>query len=268
MRFLIFLFSVVLLSGCLSLPKSRLSPPDRNTLVRDQLVIHSDFALAAHHRVFEELTAQRTDLCRRLALSPSDEPIHVYLFQNAERFDDFIRLHYPKFPDRRAFFVETDAQLTIYAQWGDRMSEDLRHETTHGYLHSIVSNIPLWLDEGLAEFYEVPRGRQGLNRPHLTRLLVRLDREHWQPDLPRLEQLRSAADMTQDDYAEAWAWVHFLLQSDPKSLGLLRGYLADLRRDGDTTPISSRMAAFLGDGNSLLTQHLHLASDQQTTHKN
>ncbi|MEN6405403.1 MAG: DUF1570 domain-containing protein [Thermoguttaceae bacterium] len=266
MRSLFYLSFALLLSGCIGLPTSRLSPPDRNTLVRDQLVIHSDFALAAHHRVFEELTAQRTDLCRRLALTPSDEPIHVYLFQNAERFEDFIRLHYPKFPDRRAFFVETDAQLAIYAQWGDRMSEDLRHETTHGYVHSIVPNVPLWLDEGLAEFYEVPRSRQGLNRPHLNRLLERLDREHWQPNLPRLEQLRSASDMTQDDYAEAWAWVHFLLQSKPETLELLRAYLTDLRRDGATAPISSRMSAFLGDANLLLTQHVHHLGGSQPAH--
>ena len=53
---------------------------------------------------------------------------------------------------RRAFFVETDTQLSVYAQWGDRVAEDLRHEVTHGYLHAVVPNVPLWIDEGLAEF--------------------------------------------------------------------------------------------------------------------
>ena len=71
-----------------------------------------------------------------MALPRSDEPIHVYLFENPERFQGFMRLHYPKFPDRRAFFVKTDTQLTVYAQWGDRMAEDLRHEVTHAYVHA------------------------------------------------------------------------------------------------------------------------------------
>ena len=107
-----------------------------------------------------------------------------------------MRLHHPEFPDRRAFFVETDARLSVYAQWGDRMAEDLRHEVTHGYLHSVVPNVPLWLDEGIAKFYEVPRGQRGLNRPLLDRLLARIEREHWQPDLRRLEQF--PADVQHD----------------------------------------------------------------------
>ena len=76
----------------------------------------------------------------------------------------FFRDRYPDFPKRRAFFVETDTQLAVYAQWGDRVAEDLRHEVAHGYLHAIVPSIPLWLDEGLAEYFEVPRGQNGLNR--------------------------------------------------------------------------------------------------------
>ena len=191
---------------------SRLTLPDRNTLVRDQLVIHSDFRLAAHHRLFEELTAQREDLCQRLALPCSDEPIHVYLFETAEQFQGFIRLHHPEFPDRRAFFVETDTRLSVYAQWGDRMAEDLRHEVTHGYLHSVVPDIPQWLDEGIAKFYEVPRGQQGLNRPLFDRLVVQIEREHWRP------KLRAARAVSAD------------LQHDP---GRLRGSVGvDALADG------------------------------------
>ena len=70
--------------------------------------------------------------------------------------------------------METDARLAVYAQWGDRMAEDLRHEVTHGYLHSVVPDVPQWLDEGIAKFYEVPRGQRGLNCPLFDRLLVKL----------------------------------------------------------------------------------------------
>ena len=50
--------------------------------------------------------------------------------------------------------------------------------------------------------------------------------------LPRLERLAGSEEMTYDDYAEAWSWVHFLIESKPERLDLLRGYLADLRRNG------------------------------------
>ncbi len=209
---LVFYISLVA-AGCHTPLANRLVLPDQNTVVREQLTIHSDFVLPPHHRLLDELVAQRTDLNRRLGLPNSDEPIHVYLFENVDRFKGFMKIYHPDFPDRRAFFLETDTKLSVYAQWGDRVAEDLRHEITHGYLHSTVPNIPLWLDEGLAKFYEVPRNERGLNRPYVNLLGQRLTREHWRPDLKRLEQLDPAKDMSLNDYAESWAWVYFLLET-------------------------------------------------------
>ena len=256
MRSLFTLFVALAIAGCAGSLAGRLTLPAQNTLVRDQLVIHSDFPLAAHHRLFEELTAQRADLCRQLALPCSDEPIQVYLFETPERFEGFMRLHHPEFPDRRAFFVETDTRLAVYAQWGDRMADDLRHEVTHGYLHSVVPNVPLWIDEGIAKYYEVPRGQRGLNRPLLDRLLVEISDEHWQPNLPRLEQFPSTYNMIQDDYAEAWAWVHFLMEPRPECLDLLRNYFAELRRNAGAAPLSARLATMLEHPDTALIEHV------------
>jgi hypothetical protein len=263
-RFLPFLLMMLAVGGCAGTLTSRLTLPERNTLVRDQLVIHSDFPLSAHHRLFEQLTAQRTELCTRLALPSSDEPIEIYLFDSAERFQGFMRLHHPDFPDRRAFFVETDSQLSVYGQWGDRMADDLRHEVTHGYLHSVVPNIPQWIDEGIAKYFEVSRGQRGVNRPLLDRLLVQVSREHWQPNLRRLEKFPVAYDMTHDDYAEAWAWVHFFMESRPEYLDILRGYLDDLRRSGNAMPLSSRLAARISQPETPMIEHIRqLGRDEQ-----
>jgi hypothetical protein len=241
------------LGGCAGLSVQRLQLPDRYTLVRDQLAIHGDFPLAAHHRLFEELTAQRTDLFQRLALKESDEPIDVYLFESSERFDQFMRLHHPRFPERRAFFIETDSRLSVYAHWGDRMAEDLRHETCHAYIHSVVPRVPVWLDEGIAEYYEAPLDRRGLNQSHLDRLLVRIQRENWRPDLRRLEGLADPS-MDQDDYAESWAWVHFLFESSRESVEILREYLADFHQHGDPSPLSARLGVLASDPNAALVE--------------
>jgi hypothetical protein len=249
------LFTLVF-TGCVGSLANRLTLPDRYSLVRDQLVIHGDFPMAAHHRLFEELTSQRADLCRRLALPVSDEPIHIYLFETQERFAGFMKLHHPEFPDRRAFFCQTDTRLVVYAQWGDRMAEDLRHEATHGYLHSVVPDIPQWIDEGIAKYYEVPRAQRGVNRPMLDRLAARIKNEHWRPDLRRLEQFPLDYNMTQDDYAEAWAWGHFLMESRPERLEMLRDYLAELRREGVATPLSARLAARIDRPEEALLEHV------------
>jgi hypothetical protein len=225
------------LAGCHLLSPAA-SLPARNTLMLGQLVVYTDFELPKQHRLLAELTALRADLSAKLELPLSDEPIHVYLFETQEQFRKFMQRHYPDFPSRRAFFVETDTQLAVYAYWGDRVAEDLRHETAHGYLHSIVPDLPLWLDEGLAEYFEVSRGHQGVNRPHVEDLAVRFKQGGFRPDLARLERIQSIGDMTHEDYAECWAWVHLMLHSTKERRDVLIKYLAQLRQRVPPTPIS------------------------------
>jgi hypothetical protein len=259
MNFSRYLAGIVLvgaLVGCTPLRTQRLTLPEHFTLVRQQLVIHCDFVVAARHRLVDQLTDLRGQIVRQLGLPRSDEPIHVYLFESAERFDQFMALHYPGLPSRRAFFLETDTRLMVFAHWNDRVAEDLRHEVTHGYVHAVLPDLPLWLDEGLAEYFEVPPSARGVNRAHRRRLQVQLEQGSWRPKLVRLEQIAPTGDLSQDDYAESWAWVHFLLNSGPENRELLRRYLADLRQDPATEPLSSRLTAALGDPQGALLAHV------------
>jgi hypothetical protein len=247
---------VLAVLGCASVRRPHSPLPVRHTIVRDQLVLHSDIPLPAHHRLFDDLVAQRSDVATILALPTSDEPIQVYLFESAERFSGFTQLSYPGLATRRAFFVETDTRLAVYAFWGDRVAEDLRHEVAHGYLHAVVRNIPLWLDEGLAEYFEVPRGTGGLNPPHINDLAVRLAAGGWRPNLPRLESLVAVGDMNQLDYAESWAWVHMLLETTPERRELLRAYLRQLRQTGAAEPLSLRIRGVMADPDRELAEHV------------
>jgi hypothetical protein len=207
--------AVAAAGGC-ALPIIReLTLPSRYNVVREQLIVHTDFPLPPNHRLLEELTARRGDLAEQLALPRVDEPVHIYLFQDSEKFKTFLSLYHPDFPRRRAFFLETDTRLQVYAQWGDYVAEDLRHEVCHGYLHAVVPGVPLWLDEGLAEYSEAPRGHHGIHRAHLANLKRRIEKENWQPNLPQLDHFAPSRDMSQDEYAEAWAWTHFLLETRP-----------------------------------------------------
>jgi hypothetical protein len=252
----ILLAGCLLLGGCATPLTAPLTLPDRYVLVHDPLEFHSDFHVTPHHRLLDDLVGLRTDLERRLELPYPRETIYVYLFENPDRFKDFMKLYHPDFPDRRAFFIETDIKLSVYAQWGDRVAEDLRHELTHAYLHASSPNLPLWLDEGLAELHEVPRRDQGLNRPHLDRLKERLEKEHWQPDLARLEKLDPNQEMCEDDYAEAWAWTYFLLQSRPEYTAILRDYLHDLQRQGTAAPFSIRLKSSIPEPEKSLSAFL------------
>ncbi len=215
--------------------------PDRAQIEAGQLVIHSDFPLAEQHRIVRELESLRADVSQQLGLPISDEPVHLYLFETKDRYDAFAARHFPGFPARRAFFVETDTTLAVFAVWQDRIAEDLRHETTHGYVHAVVPTVPLWLDEGIAEYFELPRSEQGVHPAHVAHLCGRLIEGTWRPDLERMEALASAGELSQDHYAEAWCWTHWLLHTTPQRRRILQEYLADLRRDGRTAPLPARL---------------------------
>jgi hypothetical protein len=244
-----------LVAGCVAWSQSA-ALPSRTSVVRDQLSLHSDFALPRHHRLVEELVALRGDMGAKLDLPASDEPIQVYLFDQASTYNSFLAANYPDFPERRAFFIESDTQLTVIAYWGDRVGEDLRHELAHGYLHSVIPNVPLWLDEGIAEFYESPRGHQGWNASHLALLSKRSQDRLWEPDLRRLESLRDVATMAQVDYAEAWLWTHFLLETTRDRRALVQSYFAELRRSGSAPPLTQFLYSAEPAPEQSLLQHL------------
>jgi hypothetical protein len=233
------LLIISLVAGCRGLPQRPLLPV-AHEVPAEQLVFHTDFELVPDHRLVRELKEKRDDICAILELPPSAERIDVYLFRDAEAYGRYLVERFPNVPPRRAFFVESDTNLTVYAHWSDRVAEDLRHEVAHGYLHAMVRGLPLWLDEGLAEYFEVPRTQSGLNGPHLELLADMSEHNGWKPNLVRLEGLTDAAQMEQRDYAEAWAWVYFLL-SEPNHRQLLIDYLADLRTTGSTATLPDRL---------------------------
>lgn len=243
------------LAGCHLLPKSP-DLPSADVIECDQLIVYSDFKLPRRHRLLDELTALRDDVASTLNLTPSDEPIKVYLFDNDDHYDAYMRKHHPGFPHRRAFFVKNDTTLSVYAYWGEKVGEDLRHEVTHGYLHSVVSNLPLWLDEGLAEYFEVPRGRHGYNWRHIELLINKLDSEQWKPDLARLDTLIYPDQMTQLDYAESWLWAHFFIETESYRLENLRRNVNDLIAKGEAEPLSETVYRFEKDPQQTLIAYL------------
>ena len=248
---------VVVCGSCrlLPVPKSAALAPE-NKMTAGQLEFRSDFPLAKDHRLVRELTAEREDVHHTLGLPYTNEPIHVHLFSDATRYGEFLQQHFPSVPSRRAFFLRTDTKLEVYAHWSDRVAEDLRHEVAHGYLHAAGLALPLWLDEGLAEYFEVPRGHGGLNRPHLQLLSDMTELDGWRPDLAKLEALTDAAQMDQRHYAESWAWVYFLLESEPQRRELLLSYLTDLHEQGATPPLSRRLAREHFEPETTLTEYL------------
>ena len=228
-------------AGCRTGAREVVARPARHSIRSDQLLILSDFKLDRDHPLVVELIALRKQISQILDLPIQQQVVVVYIFSSELECRAYLNTSYPGLPERRAYFVGTPRELAVYTFWGDRIQEDIRHEYTHGLLHAGLKAVPLWLDEGLAEYFEVPGPVPGTINNDYTSRLRGLVANSWRPDLKRLERLEEFSQMQRVDYQEAWAWVHFLLHSSPDTQHILLSYLRDLREDANPNPLSRRL---------------------------
>lgn len=233
-------------SGCaLTEPRTtgRTLVPNRYQTTVGPYRIWTNGPVVAEDPAIHQLLGLENQLRRQLALrvDPAESPVDIYILDDQSAFEHFLKFYYPELPTRRAFFLARGNKRVVYAYRGERLIEDLRHEATHALLHASIADMPLWLDEGLAEYFEVPEDWRGVNAEHVRRLPRDLA-DGWSPDLERLERLRDVREMTPRDYRESWAWVHYLIEGPATGRTALLGYLADLRSQPRPTPLSSRLA--------------------------
>ena len=143
----------------------------------------------------------------------------------------------------------------VYSFRGEQLDEDLRHEVAHALLHGVIRDLPLWLDEGLAEYFESPTAAGGIHAQHLLELHSAIQ-QGWHPSLTRLETLTQVGQMTRDDCREAWGWIRFLLHGSPEGRRVLVSYLADLRTGDVSEPLRSRLFRSVPRADAPLIQHL------------
>lgn len=233
---------------------NRLATAPANFVDDVPLRIEADFDLQDNSQVLQEIRNLKMQLRDDLGIPFSNANIHVQVFRDQATFAQFTQRHFPQLNGRRALFVVEGGQYHVYAIWTDSILSDLRHELTHAYLNSSVGTLPLWLDEGLAEYYEVVGVPGRLNREHLPWLNDGLAKHTWQPDLERLATISRPEQMTGTDYAEAWLWVHFLMQNQRSPI--IRDYLVARRKSQLIDPIPLSIRQEIPQAEQKLTGHL------------
>ena len=230
--------------------------PNRCETRTGPFAVYTNTSLAVDSQAVRCLGALERDVAQNLGIrSPeSAPPVEIYILRDRETFAHFLRFYYPELPPRRAFFLAQGDKSVVYAFFNERLEEDLRHEATHALLHAAVGELPLWLDEGLAEYLETPHDRLGHNAEHVAKLPADI-KDGWKPDLPRLESLKTVREMTPLDYREAWAWVHYLLNGNPSGKAELLAFLGELRATPEAAPLSARLAKVDKDAASNVLAH-------------
>lgn len=191
------------------------------------LVVFADFPLDTATPLLRELGQLQTDLAGVLGIPATREAIQLYWFAERRTYEAYLARHFPNVPPRRALFIKHRGPGMMLAHVHADFAVDVRHECTHALLHAVLPRVPLWLDEGLAEYFEVPRAERFAGNPHLRAVRDRLRNGSFR-ELSELEGLQRVSDMQLRDYEDAWAWVHFMLHGPVAARAVLRAYLADL----------------------------------------
>ncbi len=168
----------------------------------------------------------------------SPYPTTIYVFKDGASFSPFQLLYNGRSAEVSGYFLSRS--FANYVAIGARPRGDDRALIYHEYLHYLLRNnypeLPLWLNEGLAEYYstfEVGRGEAKLGLPLETHVAwLRLH-----PPMPMAKLLAldsSSAEYNEADrrggfYAQAWALTHYLMSGRGGRAGQLGAILAALR---------------------------------------
>lgn len=190
-------------------------------------VCRANFSLEGYEVLLDDLANLQQDLVRVLGVPPAEEHIELYLFESESGYRRYLNAYFPGVPDRRALYIKRGGPGVVLAFKSSELSVDLRHECTHALLHAVLPMVPLWLDEGLAELFEVSPPRRPYGSPHLSKV-------RWgarfgiKTSIGRLERKGAMAEMGAADYRNAWAWVHFMLYGSAEGHAELVLFLRDI----------------------------------------
>jgi tetratricopeptide (TPR) repeat protein len=161
-------------------------------------------------------------------------PIVVHVFGSERAYQPFMPLFNGKRVDVGGYFQQADGAyyITLNTAAGEFAYPVIFHEYVHLLVGTALADVPVWFNEGLAEYYstyQMSGDRQAIlgrvKDEHVYDL-----RERFIP-LAELLAVDHASPLYNEGsrrgvfYAESWALTHYLLIGNPKRQGQLTTYL-------------------------------------------
>ncbi len=167
---------------------------------------------------------------QKIEVTEPDVPLVVVMFRTEDEFQQYQRMPagvvaYYNILDNRVVMYEESRLRDVKPELAIQQSlATIAHEGAHQILHNIgvqkrLSRWPMWLSEGLAEFFAPTtfgdrlkwKGAGQVNDMRMFELEQYLkSREADQPDGQMIEHTVLAARLTSTGYASAWALTHYL----------------------------------------------------------
>jgi hypothetical protein len=241
------------LAGDSDLPQLRVTNSRHYEIHTDLQPDFADDLARRMDAMFEEYGRRLNDF-----QPPGDAPkLAAYLFI---KHDDYTRLTHTEHSG--GIFMVSGRRGSFLAghlehEGRDGLRRVLQHEGCHQFTYSAIGpNIPVWLNEGIAELFEdaiwmgdgfrlgevAPRRVRQLQADIRARTLVdfksfmQMSHEQWNQDVT------AKAELAATYYTQAWAMAQYLSEARPDYRKRLMQFLKDLRAGND--PDASWKAAF------------------------
>jgi Flp pilus assembly protein TadD len=223
----------------LSISALAIEPPREKerwtTLTIDELTVYSSADATTTRNIASDLLRLRAALSVVTKLKVrSPLPTHVFIFGDGRMFSQYSEAAIGRSDKLSGVFLsDRDGNHVLIDGSSPRVDRVVFHELTHYYVrNTLSSHVPLWFNEGLAEFYSTFSARNdtvtvGLPiAEHLTFL-------HKEPLIP----LKTLVAVDHDSkeyhefnrqgafYAESWALVHYLMIGHPERRDQLGTYV-------------------------------------------
>lgn len=216
--------------------------------------IHCDFQPKAQAELVRELQSMSADIQRLLQVQQSEQPVHIVLFQTPDEYRRYMTNYFPKLPQRRALFIKDRGPGMLFTHWHKDVATDLRHEISHAVVNSQKSMLPLWLDEGLAEYFEVQAESRFHGNGYLREIAGRCKRG-FVPQMSHLESVQELSQFGDSQYRDSWSWVHFMLHRSGETRQMLIRYLQVSRDGSEQLPLSRQLDQLLPHAQIEYCQH-------------
>jgi tetratricopeptide (TPR) repeat protein len=181
--------------------------------VRERTQKYADH-LSGARTYFEQLLSGPQTRARKPIIFICDTPESYYVYADFTSED---RLEHTT-----GVFLNQYQQLLFYRDESEEETlQTMTHEAFHEYLHAILPSVPIWMDEGMAEYVtavtigpgKVPQGG-GILRGRLRNLQAALE-SGWDGfgfDFVLWESKEIFYSLAPElQYAQAWSMVHFLM---------------------------------------------------------
>jgi hypothetical protein len=201
---------------------------------------HSEFSLGGVDGLLKELMSLQTVVADSLKIPKAEGPVDVYFFTGKPSYDRYVKSNLPDVPYRKALYVKRAESVMVLAYVNADFISDVRHECTHALLHAVLPMVPLWLDEGLAKYYELPAEQRVPDNLQMSKLRKNI-RLGGMQSLEKLESLSNMNDMGAEEYQAAWCWIHFLLHGSTEGHEELIKFVADIQANIPPGRLSERL---------------------------